>query len=89
MITNLESGEISCALWSDYCPAVQKNDYSQIIFLAVCALLIVSSDQGSAVSYCAYVSCTPMFKPVFWGDTDVLVYITVSISSPPWNDLMI
>lgn len=29
-----------------------------------------------------------MFEPVFWGDTDVLVYTTPSILSPPWNNLI-
>ena len=56
-------------------------------FLTVCALLIVSSVQGSGISYCVYIPCTPRLKPVFWWDTDVLVYSTVSILSPPWNDL--
>lgn len=57
------------------------------LFLAMCALLSVSSVQGSAVSYWAYVPNPPMFEPVFWGDTDVLVYTTPSILSPPWNNL--
>ena len=29
-----------------------------------------------------------MFEPVFWGDTDLLVYTTPSILSPPWNNVI-
>ena len=50
-------------------------------------LLSVTSVQGSAVSYWAYVPNPPMSEPIFWGDTDVLVYTTPSIFSPPWNNL--
>lgn len=28
-----------------------------------------------------------MFQPVFWVDTDVLVYNNPSILTPPWNNL--
>ena len=86
-ITNLGSGEISCALWSDYCPAVQKMGYSRKLFSDCMCSVNVSSVQGSGISYCVYIPCTPWLKPLFWWDTDVLVYSTVSILSPPWNDL--
>jgi len=56
------------------------------LFLAMCALLTVSS-AASNVSYRAYIPYPPLFQPATWGETDEVLYTTPSILSSLWNNL--
>lgn len=62
-----------------------KTLNAENLFLAMCALLTVSSSE--AVSYWAYIPNPPVFEPVTWGDSDVLIFSSPKILSPPWKDL--
>ena len=55
-------------------------------FLALSALLSVTSVWGSDVSKWAHVPNPPIFQPVFRGDDDELAYAIPSILTPPWNN---
>ncbi|XP_034849843.1 endogenous retrovirus group K member 13-1 Env polyprotein-like isoform X2 [Mirounga leonina] len=58
------------------------------LFLAMCALLTVSSSaEATNVSYWAYIPNPPMMEPAPWGSADIPVYTSPVILSPPWKNL--
>ncbi|XP_044768246.1 endogenous retrovirus group K member 18 Env polyprotein-like isoform X2 [Neomonachus schauinslandi] len=57
------------------------------LFLAMCALLTVSSSaEVTNVSYWAYIPNPPMMEPTPWGSADISVYTVPPILSPPWKN---
>lgn len=65
---------------------IGKSFTAEHVFLAVCALLTVSSVAANT-SYRAYIPYPPLFEPATWGETDVVLYTTPSILSSLWNNL--
>lgn len=63
-----------------------KSFTSEHLFLAMCALLMVSSAEVN-VSYWAYIPNPPLFEPPTSGETDVVLHTTPSILSSPWSNL--
>lgn len=55
-----------------------KSFTAEHLFLAMCALLTVSSAEAS-VSYWAYIPNPPLFEPATWGETDLVLYTTANI----------
>ncbi|KAM5150350.1 endogenous retrovirus group K member 13-1 Env polyprotein-like [Callospermophilus lateralis] len=62
------------------------------LFLAMCALLTVSSSSevptnNNNTYYWAYIPDPPLMEPVMWGEMDITLYTSPAILSPPWNNL--
>lgn len=65
-----------------------KTATPENLFLAMCALLTVSSSAKTTnVSYWAYIPNPPMMEPAPWGSADISVYTTPTLLSPPWKNL--
>ena len=53
------------------------------LFLAMCALLSVTSSVEAGVNYGTYIPNPPLFEPVFWGDVDASIFTYPAILPPP------
>nr|UKS89476.1 envelope protein [Bovine retrovirus CH15] len=68
------------------------------LFLAMCAILTVTSSQAASLpvstpeadvsyTYWAYIPNPPLLEATVWGVSDILIYTTPHVLSPPWKNL--